>query len=319
MSNPRLASAAHKRSRRTEATERVGEILTAIARFLLRDRLSTFLLVASLALLVTFFSLLGSLSSEGSGRKVALSAVTGLASGELLRSATLLDYDHQVVVETKGDLQLYADYPGSDAATQELLRSLSSAGTRVEVNPQSGKEARVIVVQFLIPILLLVCLFSFFMRQVADDSGGIGAFSAFGGKGKRRKKGEKATITFDSVAGAGEALAELKEIRDFLDDPSKYLAMGAAAPRACSWSGLRGRARRYWRGPPRERPTPPSSRPRAPSSSSPWSGSARPVSATSSPRPASRPPRSSSLTSSTPPGASAAPGSARATTSASRP
>jgi cell division protease FtsH len=231
MSNPRLASAAHKRSRRTEATERVGEILATIARFLLRDRLSTFLLIASLALLVAFFSLLGSLSSEGSGRKVALSAVTGLASGELLRSATLLDYDHQVVVETRGDLLLYADYPGSDAATQELLRSLSNAGTRVEVNPQSGKEARVIVVQFLIPILLLVCLFSFFMRQVADDSGGIGAFSAFGGKGKRRKKGEKAPITFDSVAGAGEALAELKEIRDFLDDPSKYLAMGAAAPK----------------------------------------------------------------------------------------
>ena len=73
------------------------------------------------------------------------------------------------MVETKGDLQLYADYPSSDAATQELLHSLSSAGTRVEVNPQSGKETRVIVIQFLIPILLLVCLFSFFMRQVADD------------------------------------------------------------------------------------------------------------------------------------------------------
>jgi len=231
MSNPRLASASRKRSRGREALERAGEILTPIRRFLTRDPLSTFLLVASLALLITFFSLLGSLGSEGEGRKVALSTVTELGEGQLLRSATLLDYDHQVVVETKGDLQLYADYPGSDAATQELLHSLSGAGTRVEVNPQAGKEARVIVVQFLVPILLLVCLFSFFMRQVGDDSGGIGAFSAFGGKGKRRKKGQKAAITFDSVAGAGEALAELKEIRDFLDDPSKYLDMGAAAPK----------------------------------------------------------------------------------------
>ena len=41
----------------------------------------------------------------------------------------------------------------------------------------------------------------------------------------------QAAITFDSVAGAGEALAELREIRDFLDDPSKYLTMGAAAPK----------------------------------------------------------------------------------------
>ncbi len=111
------------------------------------------------------------------------------------------------------------------------FQALSKGDTRVQIDPQSGKSERVIVVQFLIPILLLVCLFSFFMRQVGDDSGGIGAFSAFGGKGKRRKKGESAAITFDSVAGVGEALAELKEIRDFLDDPSKYLDMGAAAPK----------------------------------------------------------------------------------------
>jgi cell division protease FtsH len=231
MSNPRLASSARQRSLPRQAVERAGELLSPIVRFLLRDRLSTFLLVASAVLLILFFSLLGSLSSEGSGRKVPLSTVTRLGKQELLRSATLLDYDHQAVVETKGGLTLYADYPASGAATQELLQSLNGAGTTVEVDPQSGKGTRVIVVQFLIPILLLVCLFSFFMRQVADDSGGIGAFSAFGGKGKRRKKGQKAPITFDSVAGAGEALAELKEIRDFLDDPSKYLDMGAAAPK----------------------------------------------------------------------------------------
>src|SRR5262249_34059564 len=55
--------------------------------------------------------------------------------------------------------------------------------------------------------------------------------SAFGGKGRKKKKGGQAPITFDSVAGAGEAVAELREIRDFLDDPSKYLTMGATAPK----------------------------------------------------------------------------------------
>ena len=230
-SNPRLASKHAKRSRSQEIGERILEALTRIGRLLTRDRLSTFLLFASIALIVTFFSLLGSLGSEGTGKKVPLSSVIQLGSGQLLRNATLLDYDHQVVVETDGGLQLYADYPASDAATQEILNSLSKGGTRVEVDPQSGKETRVIVVQFLIPILLLVCLFSFFMRQASGDSGGIGAFSAFRGKGKRRKKGETAAITFDSVAGAGEAVAELREIRDFLEDPSKYLAMGAAAPK----------------------------------------------------------------------------------------
>lgn len=231
MSNPRLASTARKRSRFQEAVERLGEALAHIGRFLARDRLSAFLLFASIALIVTFFSLLGSLGSGGTGKKVPLSSVIQLGSGQLLRSATLLDYDHQVEVVTAGGLKLFANYPASDAATQEILNSLSEGGTRVEVDPQSGKGTRVIVIQFLIPILLLVCLFSFFMRQTSGDSGGIGAFSAFRGKGKRRKKGESGSITFDSVAGAGEAVAELREIRDFLEDPSKYLAMGAAAPK----------------------------------------------------------------------------------------
>jgi cell division protease FtsH len=228
LSNPRLATS----SKKSPFAEGVVDVLGRIGRTLRKDPLSTFLLVASVALLITFFSLLGSLGPEGQGRKVPLSGITQLAEGGLLRTATLLDYDHQVAVETAGGLQLYADYPGSDAATQQIFEDLTKGGTRVQVNPQSGKSARVIVVQFLLPILILVCLFAFFMRQAADDgSGGIGAFSAFGGKGKKRKKGEKAAITFDSVAGAGEALAELREIRDFLDDPSRYKAAGAAAPK----------------------------------------------------------------------------------------
>jgi cell division protease FtsH len=231
MSNPRLASHHRARSVPREVAERVREVLVRIGRFLARDRLSTFLLFSTVALLIAFFSLLGSLGPEATGTKAPLSNVAHLAQDGMVRTATLLDYDHQVEVETKGDLHLYADYPASDAATQNVLEGLSKGGAEVTVNPQSGKSARIIVVQFLFPILILVCLFAFLMRQTGDDSGGIGSFSDFRGKGKRRKKGEKAPITFDSVAGAGEALAELKEIRDFLEDPSKYLTMGAAAPK----------------------------------------------------------------------------------------
>ncbi|HWA55182.1 MAG TPA: ATP-dependent zinc metalloprotease FtsH [Solirubrobacterales bacterium] len=227
MSNPRLASAKKK----SPFAERAAEILGRIGRALRKDPLSTFLLLASVALLITFFSFLGSLGPEGTGSKVPLSTLTKYGEANLLSSVTLLDYDHQAEALTKGGRELYADYPSSDAATQQILQSLDKGGTQVQVNPQSGKSARVIVVQFLLPILILVCLFAFFMRQAGDDTGGIGAFSAFGGKGKKKKKGEKAPITFDSVAGAGEALAELKEIRDFLDDPSRYKDAGAAAPK----------------------------------------------------------------------------------------
>ncbi len=133
-----------------------------------------------------------------------------------------------------GKLQLlWAAYPASGALTQQLLRELDESGAGVAVDQQSGKGTKTIIVQFLIPILLLVCLFSLFMRLGTEGgaAGGIAGFSQFTGKGRKKGKGTSDKTTFADVAGAGEALAELREIRDYLADPSKYLAVGAAAPK----------------------------------------------------------------------------------------
>jgi cell division protease FtsH len=129
-------------------------------------------------------------------------------------------------------LEYWAAYPSLGVQTQQLLQSLAHSGAIVTVDQQSGKAPRAILVQFLIPIVLLVCLFAFFMRFGADGgAGGIAGFSEFTGKGKRKGKGTTHKITFADVAGAGEAVAELREIRDYLADPSRYLAVGAAAPK----------------------------------------------------------------------------------------
>jgi cell division protease FtsH len=233
MSNPRLVTSQRKRSRAQLAGLRLRDFLSAMGRWATGDLLSTFLLLASVALVITFFVLLGSLRPEGKGQLVALSDVTTEARAQHVREATLLDHDHQVVALTDTGVQIYANYPSSDAATLEILSILRKGGSVVTIDPQSSYPARQTVVQFLIPILLLVCLFAFFTRQKSEGSGGIAAFSTFRGKGKRKKGtgGGGAPITFDSVAGAGDALAELKEIRDFLDDPTRYLEAGAAAPK----------------------------------------------------------------------------------------
>jgi cell division protease FtsH len=230
VSNPRLTASHRKPTPTQRAATTVVEVLRTIGRLLRRDLLATFLLAAAIALTITFFSLLGSLSPQAEGQQVSLSNVISLARADRARSAQLLDRDHQVVVTTDTGQRVYADYPSSDTATQDLLLRLHRAGAQVSVDPQSGKPARTIVVQFLLPILLLVTLFAFFTRQTGDGSGGIASFSSFRGRGKKKGKG-KAPITFDSVAGAPEALVELREIKDFLDDPSKYLTAGAAAPK----------------------------------------------------------------------------------------
>jgi cell division protease FtsH len=201
-------------------------------RALTKDPLSLFLATAAVALAITFFSLLDSIRPASAGRETDLSAIVALAKQHDVTQATLLDHDARVVVSTDGGIQLWAAYPSSDAQTQQLFQRLSSAGATVRIDQQSGKPARQILIQFLIPILLLVSLFALFARLGNDDgSGGIASFSKFSGAGRKKGKGTADRVTFDDIAGVPEAVAELREIRDYLADPTKYIAMGAGAPK----------------------------------------------------------------------------------------
>jgi cell division protease FtsH len=247
----------------------IREFGSFLRRILLKDPVATFLLLASIGLAIAFFVLLGAIKPSSRGRVVPISAVQSLAKHREISRALLLDHDDRVEITTTanapavlpdgtvafltgkgtklgnetlpletgarqgGGVQLlWAAYPASGAQTQQLAKELGASGAVVAIDQQSGKATKTIIVQFLIPILLLVCLFSFFMR-LGDDggAGGIAAFSTFTGKGRKKGKGTAERITFADVAGAGEALAELREIRDYLADPSKYLDVGAAAPK----------------------------------------------------------------------------------------
>jgi cell division protease FtsH len=274
------AGAARVRSglatRRNPALVLLGDVAQSGRRLLLRDPINTFLLLASVALAITFASLLGAIKPASSGRPVPLSTVESLAHHHQVASAVMLDHDSRVEVLTttaapallldgavpapstriesipaagrKGrprtrtvvvqppganaQQHLWAAYPASGAQTGQILTTLYSSGAAVAIDQQSGKPTKTIIVQFLIPILLLVCLFSFFTRLGAEGAaGGIAAFSQFTGKGKRKGKGTTHQITFADVAGAGDAVAELREIRDYLAEPGKYLEVGAAAPK----------------------------------------------------------------------------------------
>jgi cell division protease FtsH len=243
--------------RRNPALVKLVEFAQGARRIALRDPLALFLLIASIVLAIAFATLLGQIKPGSVGRQVALSTVQKMAKQKEVASATLLDHDSRVEVRSTGTRtvikpksnkknggtealttpvgppqQLWAAYPGSGAQTEQIANELGAGGAEVRIDQQSGKPTKAIVVQFLIPILLLVCLFSLFMRFGGEGAaGGIAGFSEFTGKGRKKGKGRTEAITFDDVAGAGEALAELKEIRDYLADPSKYLAVGAAAPK----------------------------------------------------------------------------------------
>jgi cell division protease FtsH len=213
-----------------EVGQAVGEFALGLLQRLGKDPLTVGLLIASIALTIAFFTLLGSIKPASGGDQVPISEIGKLTKQEKIESAILLDQDARVVVTAKDGQTVYASYPESDAQTSQLLRDLAASGAVVRVDQQWNKPAKQIVVQFLIPILLLVCLFVLLTRiGQGDGASAFASFSKFGGKG-RKHKGQSAT-TFTSVAGAGEAVAELREIRDYLADPGKYQLVGARAPR----------------------------------------------------------------------------------------
>ncbi len=89
------------------------------------------------------------------------------------------------------------------------------------------------------PVLLLVAIFIYFMRQMQGAAGGRGAMSF--GKSRARLLGEdQVTITFADVAGIDEAKEEVGEIVDFLKDPGKFQKLGGKIPKGVLMVGPPG-------------------------------------------------------------------------------
>ncbi len=89
------------------------------------------------------------------------------------------------------------------------------------------------------PILLLIAVWIYFMRQMQGGSGGRGAMSF--GKSRARLLGEdQVNVTFADVAGVEEAKEEVSEIVDFLRDPSKFQRLGGKIPKGVLMVGSPG-------------------------------------------------------------------------------
>ncbi len=89
------------------------------------------------------------------------------------------------------------------------------------------------------PMILLIGVWIYFMRQMQGGGGGRGAMSF--GKSKARLMGEdQVKTTFDDVAGIEEAKEEVSELVEFLRDPGKFQKLGGRIPRGVLLTGQPG-------------------------------------------------------------------------------
>ena len=90
------------------------------------------------------------------------------------------------------------------------------------------------------PILIILAIFFFFMRQMQGGMGGRGGPMSFGKSKARMLEGGKVKTTFRDVAGVEEAKEEVQELVDFLRDPSKFQKLGGKIPRGILMVGSPG-------------------------------------------------------------------------------
>jgi cell division protease FtsH len=224
----------------TKIRNRVGDVWDVIKGIFLflvdyirTQPIVAFLGVMAAVLMAIFFMLLGNLGPASPGDEVSLDQVLTAAEQREVQQATIYEEDGQIGVLTASGQDVYATFPKSEGETSRLIDAITQAGAQLDVDPQSSKPTMRIIVQFLLPILILVTLFSLF-TILAKGTGGAAAFanfSKFAGKGRKKGEIDPDAITFDDVAGVPEAVEELAEVVDYLHDPSKYEQMGAHAPR----------------------------------------------------------------------------------------
>jgi len=139
--------------------------------------------------------------------------------------------------EPRSGVQKFSTYVPSTPPDEQLMPMLIKNVDRVDAGPaEEGVNIGSMFVSWL-PVLVLVGVYIFFLRQMQSGTGRAMGF----GKSKARLLTEKhGRVTFDDVAGIDEAKAELEEIVDFLKDPQKFQRLGGKIPKGCLLVGPPG-------------------------------------------------------------------------------
>src|SRR6266487_3506558 len=185
--------------------------------------------VAVLVMLLLFFIVFAYANRGLPYTPASTSRVVADIYGGHVKSATLIDKNQTIEIVTNGNpsQRLQASWVGNQGQqiAEELQKNPPKDGYNVQV--PSGNTVIGVIFSFL-PYILIILIFFFLLNQM---QGGGSRVMNFGKSKAKLITKDTPKTTFADVAGADEAIEELQEIKEFLQSPGKFQAIGAKIPK----------------------------------------------------------------------------------------
>lgn len=203
-----------------------------------RSRNSLFLLVLIVIITVLIFQFRGASPQK---EPLGINELARLIKAGQV-SKIIIDENDLEIVYRNGENDLSRVEP-SKTAIEQLLDlgvtsdDLSSDIIKLEIKQPSNLNNVISLVTYILPVLLVFGLLYFMLRQAQGTNNQA---LSFGKSRARMFTGDQPTVTFEDVAGVEEAKEELEEIVEFLQEPEKFIALGARIPKGVLLIGLPG-------------------------------------------------------------------------------
>jgi cell division protease FtsH len=187
--------------------------------------------VAVLVVLLLFFFLYRYASSGTTYKAADTSQVISLINSGQVKSAQLIDSSQTIEITPKSGPPLQASWVGNQG--QQLATTLQQQAKKgnlpggYNVVPPKGSSIFDVIIDWL-PFIIIILFFLFIMNQM---QGGGSRVMNFGKSKAKLITKDTPKTTFADVAGADEAIEELQEIKEFLQSPGKFQAIGAKIPK----------------------------------------------------------------------------------------
>jgi len=194
------------------------------------------IVVAVIAVFVT----LQLVSSNGTGTEVKTATMVGYFGDDQIDEVTFVDGEQEIRATLDDGREVYAHWLGSRQGERLVQKAEGGVANKqissfdVEV-PKPSVLGSILVT--LLPIVLIVLILLFFLNSMQGGGGRVMQFAK--SKAKLITKDTPKT-TFGDVAGCDEAVEELGEIKEFLQEPAKFQAVGAKIPKGVLLYGQPG-------------------------------------------------------------------------------